>query len=202
VKIEFKKWMKLLPEETLYHGTRSTFDQIEPRKSRFGTGVSYTTNPEIAQNYALGKYKGSKTVGDPIVKKTEYQGRSFNFNDPVLRDVAIFVFDQLKPYLNEFTADKYKLFARNIQTTWRSSGENFYREIQRSFAKQGTDGECKLAKSRNVNRDVCNQCAAFGEMPDLLNKIISDFGYDALCYDDTNDGVSHRCYFFMSKKNR
>lgn len=194
----FRQWLNL-EETTLYHGTRSGFDTLEPRKARFGTGISFTTNPDIAQNYALGKYKGGKTTGAPVVKSAQYSGNSFNFHEPVSSHVAEAVVKQIEPYTTEFTPEKQRWFLRNCQGSWRESGERFYREIQRSFAKRGTDNECKLAKSRNAGLESCLPCGAFNEMPDLLNSILLNIGYDALCYDDTNDGIDHRCYFLINK---
>jgi len=192
----FQEWLK---ETTLYHGTRSAFDTLEPRKARFGTGISFTTNPDIAQNYALGKYKGGKTTGAPVVKQVAYSGNPFNFHEPVPSHVSEAVVKQLEPHTTEFTPEKQQLFLKNSKGSWRESGERFYREIQKSFAKRGTDEQCKLAKSRNSGLDVCLPCGAFAQMPDLLNNTLLNLGYDSLCYDDTNDDINHRCYFLMDK---
>jgi len=192
----FLQWIK---ETTLYHGTRGDFQTLEPRIARYGTGISFTTNPEIAQNYALGKYKGGKTDGVPVVKRVEYMGKSFNFHEPVPSAVSEGILKEFKPYISEFTPEKQKLFLKNCRGDWRKSGEHFYKEIQRSFAKRGTDQECKLAKSQNSGREVCLPCGTFQQMPDLLNNVLLNLGYNALCYHDTNDGVNHRCYFLMSK---
>lgn len=195
--MKFKEWLK--KETTLYHGTRGQFDDLKPHKARMGYGISFTTNPDIAFNYAMGKYKGSKTSGNPIVKKIEYSGKSFNFFDKVSEDIAAKVHKQLIPYLEEFTPDKKRIFLKNLYGSWRVSGEEFYKQIQRSFAKKGTDEECKLSKSRNNNLEICSKCSAFYEMPDLLNKILNSLGFDSLCYNDINDGISHRCYFMINK---
>ena len=192
----FNQWLQ---ETTLYHGTQKDFQTLEPRKARYGTGISFTTNPDIARNYALGRYKGGKTDGTPVVKTTEYAGSSFNFYEPVPEDTVRKVHQLLEPHLAEFTPEKSSDFLKVLYGSCRERGERFYKEIQRSFAKRGTDRECKLAKSRNGGLEVCLPCGAFQEMPDLLNNILLDVGYDALCYDDTNDGVNHRCYFLMDK---
>mgnify|MGYP003340787894 CR=1 FL=1 len=91
------------------------------------------------------------------------------------------------------------MFLKNLYGSWRERGELFYKEIQRSFAKRGTDRECKLAKSRNINQQPCKRTSVFVHMPDLLNNILLNIGYDSLCYDDINDGVNHTCYFIMDK---
>lgn len=192
----FHQWLQ---ETILYHGTQSDFQTLEPRKARYGKGISFTTNPDIARNYALGRYKGGKTNGTPTVKKAEYIGRSFNFYEPVPTDAVRKVHQLLEPYMIEFTPEKSADFLKSLYGSWQKSGERFYKEIQRSFAKQGTDRECKLAKSRNNNQQICKPCNAFAQMPDLLNKILLDVGYDSLCYNDTNDGVSHACYFLIDK---
>jgi hypothetical protein len=190
----FNQWPQ---ETTLYHGTQKDFQTLEPRKARFGTGISFTNNPEVARNYGLGRYKGGKKSNNPVVKTIDYSGASFNFYEPVPERTVSLIKQKLNLYLSEFTPDKKDLFLKQTQGLWARSGKDFYREIQRSFAKRGTDQECKLAKSRNNNLEICQKCSAFDQMPDLLNQILLDIGYDSLCYDDTNDGVSHRCYFLM-----
>jgi hypothetical protein len=195
-------------EATLYHGTKAQFDDLKPQRARYGLGVSFTTNPSIALNYAMGKYKGgSKSSEIPNIKKMEYSGNSFNFFEKVPKETIKSVHEQLSPYLKEFTPNKNKLFLSNLYENWSRSGEKFYREIQRAFAKKGTDDECKLAKSKNnpimvVNGreiEVCSKCSVFSKMPDFLNDILHNAGYDSLCYDDNNDGISHRCYFLFGK---
>lgn len=193
--MNFKKWLNEVA--VLYHGTRNKFDDLKPNKARFGTGISLTDNPQIAFNYALGKYKGGKTSGEPIVKKINYNGRSFNFFEKVSDDVVKEVLKQLDSYIEEFTSDKKRIFLKSINSSWKINGEIFYKEIQRAFAKKGTNEECKLAKSRNKNLDVCSSCSVFGEMPNFLNRILNNIGFDSLCYNDVNDGISHRCYFLI-----
>jgi hypothetical protein len=184
---------------SLYHGTRSDFKNLEPRKARMGTGVSFTTNPEIAYNYALGKYKGGKTSGKPSIKKIDYTGVSFDFEEPVNNFFIDFVIKKLDKYINEFTPEKKKFFLNKIKNEWSLKGEVFYKEIKKAFAKRGTDKECKLSKSKNRNLKTCEKSSAFDLMPDLLNAIFLEGGYDSLCYKDENDGISHRCYFILDK---
>jgi hypothetical protein len=194
IKINFKDYMN---EVDLYHGTRSNFKELEPRRARMGRGISYTTSPEIAKNYALGKYKGGRDFGEPRVLRTKYDGQSFDFEKPVDDNVANFVINELIEYMNEFTPNKKKLFFGKIKN-WKTSGRIFYKEIQKAFAKKGTDEECKLSKSRNEKLEACEKCSAFKLMPDLLNKILLSAGFDSICYNDVNDNISHRCYFIFS----
>jgi hypothetical protein len=187
-------------EATLYHGTKAQFDDIEPRKARYGLGISFTTNPNIALNYALGRYKGGSRSGNPVVKKMKYSGNSFNFFEKVPKETIKSVHEQLIPYLEEFTPDKKRIFLSNLYGNWSHNGEKFYKEIQRAFAKRGTNEECKLAKSRNRELEVCSKCSVFSKMPDFLNNILNNIGYDSLCYNDNNDGISHKCYFLFGNK--
>lgn len=200
--MNFKKWLNK-KSTVLYHGTRNQFTDLEPHKARFGTGISFTTDPDIAFNYALGKYKGGRTSGEPIVKKIEYSGKSFNFFDKVPDEIISGIVKLFLPHLEEFTPNKKRIFLKNVNGSWKINGKTFYQEVQRAFAKKGTNEECKLAKSQNKNLEVCSKCNAFKQMPDLLNKILKNLGYDSLCYDDINDGKSHRCYFLsdLAKKS-
>lgn len=196
VSMNFKSYIK---EVTLYHGTKSDFENFEPRKARMGTGVSFTTNPEIAHNYAMGKYKGGKISGKPNVKKINYSGVSFDLEKPLDSFFVEFVIKKLENYINEFTKEKKELFLKKIKNEWSLKGEVFYKEVKKAFAKKGTDRECKLSKSKNTNLEVCNKSSAFELMPDLLNKIFLEAGYDSLCYMDINDKISHKCYFILDK---
>lgn len=195
-----KTWQKAFTSETtLYHGTRGKFNDLKPHKARLGTGISFTTNPDIAFNYALGRYKGGRTVGEPVIKKLEYSGKSFNFFEKVPNEIVVKIEKQLIPYLEEFTPDKKRIFLKNLYGSWTVNGKTFYTEIQRSFAKKGTTEECKLAKSKNKNLEVCSKCSVFEKMPDLLNRIFANIGFDSFCYDDINDGIPHRCYFLIKQ---
>jgi len=198
--MNFKEYFYYQESMTLYHGTQSNFSTLEPRKARYGTGISFTTNPNIAKNYAQGKYKGGKTDGVPIIKHAEYSGNSFNLFDPVPKNTINEIHNKLSPYTLEFTKNKNAMFTKNLYGAWSKNGETFYKEVQRSFAKRGTDAECKLAKSRNKGLEICKPCSIFSQMPDFLNNILVDLGFDSLCYDDTNDGTPHRCYFLVTKK--
>jgi len=198
--MNFKEYIYYLESLTLYHGTQSNFNTLEPRKARYGTGISFTTNPDIAKNYAHGKYKGGKTDGAPVVKRAEYYGNSFSLSDPVPKAIINEIYIKLSPYSSEFTEKKNAMFTKNLYGIWSKNGEIFYKEIQRSFAKRGTDAECKLAKSRNKGLEVCNPCSIFSQMPDFLNYMLADLGFDSLCYNDVNDGTAHRCYFLITKR--
>jgi len=139
--MSFKEYIQ---EVSLYHGTHGEFE-LKPHKARYGTGVSFTTSPEIARNYGLGRYKGGKKSNNPVVKTINYSGTSFNFYEPVPERLVSLIKQKLNPYLSEFTPDKKDLFLKQIQGLWASSGERFYKEVQRSFAKRGTDRECKFS---------------------------------------------------------
>jgi hypothetical protein len=194
----FRQWLNL-EETTLYHGTQGTFDTLEPRKARFGTGISFTTNPDIARNYAIGKYKGGKTTGTPTVRQVVYHGNSFNFQDPVPDSTVRSINKRLNSFLDEFTPDKRILILKGLNGDWRTTGERFLKQIHHSFAKRGTEAECKLAKSRNTGLSVCEKHTMFDRLTDFLNEILLEIGYDSICYNDTNDEIDHKCYFIINK---
>lgn len=197
---EFRRFLESSEAVIAYHGTRNQFDRLEPRPARYGTGISFTKSKEIAGMYGEGQFKGGKRDGSVRIIKAEITGNLFDFTAPINKSkLANGVRTFLERYKDDFTPEKYQMILR--QMIGSSDGESFWRGLLRSFSKRGTDRECQIAKSKNIDRSSCESVIESRYMPDVINDVLRSVGYSGITYMDTNAGITHRCYLVFDTDN-
>jgi hypothetical protein len=127
---------KIAPElQPLYHGTPEKFSKFDLSKQKitnedFGKGVSFTEDPKLAKQYALGEDSNIRFNKDIITRDKGYIYH-------ITTDKPIFNFDTSGKTIAELNKKAEKFAYKEELPLWRketvSTGEEFYNKLKDHF---------------------------------------------------------------------